>query len=454
MNPTNPNILLINPGWGGKISRKGQRFNRAWPPLSLLICASLLEKAGLRVKIVDGRVDPKWREKIARLARGSNWIGLTSSPLDRWQCPNLEVDTFIELARSLPSEKLLIMGAHGSLFPGAMLRQTGARAVIMGEPEETLLSLVTRNDWSAIPGLAFREGGKTSFTGAPAPAKLKEFPVPAFHLIDPSRYYYELMGRPFFLFESSRGCPYACNFCLKAMYGKGVRMKPTGQVMTEIERATSIAGPCYGYFIDLEFTTNRDHAMEICRGLISRNYPFYWCCQTRADAVDAELLKDMKRAGCRLIHFGVESGSQRVLDSTNKKITLDALRRGIRLTKEAGIETACFFMFGFPGEQASEMEETLAFAKELNPTYASFHAVTPYPGTRIGQVAKPLQNGPDSEMSFPPYCPDHDPLFLDTMVRRAYLSYYLRLPYILSRLKQGSPKSLIHQIRLFLGFTR
>jgi hypothetical protein len=170
--------------------------------------------------------------------------------------------------------------------------------------------------------------------------------------------------------------------------------------------------------------------------------------------VDAELLKRMKRAGCRLIHFGVESGSQRVLDSTNKKITLEAIRRGIRLTKEAGIETACFFMFGFPGERASEMEETLAFAKELNPTYASFHAVTPYPGTSIGQVAKPLQNGPDGEMSFPPYCPDHDPLFLDAMVRRAYLSYYLRLSYILSRLKQGDPSSLIRQIRLFLGFTR
>jgi len=451
--PMNTDILLINPGWGGKISKEGRRFNRAWPPLSLLICASLLEKAGLRVKIVDGRVDREWREKSAWMALESDWIGLTSSPLDRWQCPNLEVESFVELAKSLPSEKLLIMGAHGSLFPGAMLRHTGARAVITGEPEETLLSLVTRNDWSAIPGLAFRENGKTSFTGAPAPAKLEEFPPPSYHLIDPSRYYYELMGRPFFLFESSRGCPYECGFCLKVMYGKGVRMKSTEQVMEEIERAISIAGPCYGYFIDLEFTTNRGHAMEICNELISRNYPFSWCCQTRADTVDAELLRHMKRAGCRLIHFGVESGSQRILDSTNKRITLEEIRRGIRLTREAGIETACFFMFGFPGELRSDMEETLSFAKELNPTYASFHVATPYPGTRIGPAAKALQNGLDGEMSFPPYCPAHDPLLLDNMVRRAYLSYYLRLPYILSRLKQGSLGSLIRQIRLFLGFT-
>ncbi len=453
MNSTNlKNILLINPGWGRRISQKGRRFNRAWPPLSLLICASLLEKEGLHVHIVDGRVDHKWREKAVRLARESDWIGLTSSPLDRWQCPNLEVGYFVELARSLPSEKLLIMGAHGSLFPGEMLLQTKARAVIIGEPEETLLSLVTQKDWSTVPGLVFRKDGKPFFTSAPRPANLKDFPIPSFHLIDPSRYFYELMGRPFLLFEASRGCPYECSFCLKVMYPKGVRMKPTEHVMAEIERATSIAGPCYGYFIDLEFTANRSHAMEIYAGLINRSFPFYWCCQTRADAVDPELLEHMKRAGCRLIHFGVESGSPRVLDGTNKRINPEEIRRGIRLTREAGIETACFFMLGFPGELPSEMEETLNFAKELNPTYASFHMATPYPGTGISFKVQPSKDWHNGDMSFPPHCADHDPLFLDNVVRRSYLSYYMRLPYILSRLKHRSPSSLIRQIRLFTGF--
>jgi anaerobic magnesium-protoporphyrin IX monomethyl ester cyclase len=448
------NILLINPGWGRRISRSGRRFNRAWPPLSLLICASLLEKAGLRVQIVDGRVDHKWREKAVRLARESDWIGLTSSPLDRWQCPNLEVEYFVELAKSLPSEKLLIMGAHGSLFPGEMLHQTGARAVIRGEPEEPLLSLVTQVDWSNIPGLVFKKGGKLFSTGAPTPANLSDFPVPSFHLIDSSRYFYELMGRPFLLFEASRGCPYECSFCLKIMYGRGVRIKPTEHLMAEIERAISITGPCYGYFIDLEFTVNRGHAMEICDHIINRSLPFYWCCQTRADAVDPELLKRMKGAGCRLIHFGVESGSNRVLKGTSKRIDPEEIRQAVRLAREAGIETACFFMLGFPGELPSEMEETLIFAKELNPTYASFHMATPYPGTDIGFTSQPSQDGSDSGMSFPPHCVDHDPIFLDKVIRKAYISYYLRLPYIVSRLKLGNPSSLIRQVKLFAGFVR
>lgn len=447
-------ILLVNPGWGEMISRKGRRFNRAWPPLSLMICAALLEKAGFQVHIIDGRVDHGWKEKLKGLAPESDWIGLTSSPLDRWQCPNLEVDYFIDLARSLPSENLLIMGVHGSIFPKAMLHQTRARAVIIGEPEETLLSLITRQNWGAIPGIVFWKDGKIHHTDTPLPASLNKFPIPAFHLIDSSKYFYELMGRPFMLFETSRGCPYECTFCLKTMYGKGVRLKFTEHLMVEIEQAVSIVGPCYGYFIDLEFTTNMEHAMEICDRLIARNFPFRWCCQTRTDDVDAVLLKRMKQAGCHLIHFGVESGSPRILKDIKKKIGRDTIQQGIRLAKEAGIDTACFFLLGFPGESPSEMAETLSFARKLNPTYASFHIVTPYPGTAIRPLASSLPDAPDRDMSFPTFCEHHNPLFLEKMIRKAYISYYLSVPYMISRLRYGNLRSLLRQLKLFAGFVR
>lgn len=445
-------ILLINPGWGRRISRKGRRFNRAWPPLSLMISAALLEKAGLRVRIIDGRVEPDWHEKLSRFAPESNWIGLTSSPLDRWQCPNLEIDYFVDLAGSLPSDKLLIMGAHGSIFPQAMLNQTSARAVIIGEPEQAFLSLCTQEDWGNIPGIVFRKDGKIYHTGKPLPANLSNFPVPAFHLIDPSKYAYELMGRPFALFETSRGCPYGCTFCLKAMYGPGVRYKPIERLMEEIERAVKIFGFQYGYFMDLEFTSNRDHTMAICDQLIDRNYPFSWCCQTRADALDAELVNRMKQAGCRLIHFGIESGSPRILRETKKRINKKIIKEGIRLTQSLGIETACFFMLGFPGESPLEMEETLKFARELNPTYASFHAVTPYPGTSLWSSLSSSKAPHDLDMSFSSFCEGHNFLFLNKMIQKAYLSYYLRLTYLLDRLRNGNPRSWLCQLKLFAEF--
>ena len=454
-------ILLVNPGWGKRISSKGRRFNRPWLPLSLMISASFLEKAGFTVRIIDGRIERGWHEKLRRLAPESDWIGLTSSPLDRWQCPNLEIGYFVDLARSLPSDKLLIMGAHGSIFPRAMLKQTRARAVIAGEPEERFLALLTQEDWSTIPGIVFRKNGKIFQTPKPnkpnklnKPTNLGNLPAPAFHLIDPSRYAYELLGRPFALFETSRGCPYGCTFCLKTMYGPGVRYKPIEQLMGEIEQAVTISGFRYGYFIDLEFTTNREHATEICDRLIARHYPFLWCCQARADGVDAVLLKRMKQAGCRLIHYGVESGSPRILKDTKKGINRDTIQEGIRLTHEAGIETACFFMLGFPGETRSEMEETIRFARNLNPTYASFHVVTPYPGTAIGALASSSPDAPDRDMSFPTYCEGHSPIFLNKMIRNAYISYYMRPAYILARLKQGDPLSLLRQLRLFAGLVR
>ena len=452
-------ILLVNPGWGKRISRKGRRFNRPWPPLSLMISAALLEKAGFRVRIIDGRVERGWNEKLRRLAPECDWIGLTSSPLDRWQCPNLEVEYFLDLARSLPSDKLLIMGAHGTIFPQAMLNQTGARAVIAGEPEERLLTLVTQKDWSTIPGIVFRKDGKIFQTPKPnkhnepnKPTNLNKLPAPAYHLIDPAKYAYELLGKPFALFETSRGCPYGCTFCLKTMYGPGVRYKPIERLMVEIEQVVTIFGFRYGYFIDLEFTTNREHAMEICHQLIARRYRFLWCCQTRADAVDAVLLKRMKRAGCRLIHFGIESGSARILRDTKKGIDRDTIQEGICLTREAGMETACFFMLGFPGETRSEMEETLKFARKLNPTYASFHVVTPYPGTALGALASSSPDAPDRDMSLRTCCEDHSPIFLDKMIRKAYLSHYIRPAYVLARLRHGHLLSLLRQVKLFAGF--
>jgi radical SAM superfamily enzyme YgiQ (UPF0313 family) len=447
-------VLLVNPGWGERVSRKGRRFNRAWPPLSLMVCAALLKKAGFITRIIDGRVECGWQEKLAGLAEGFEWIGLTSTPIDRWQCPNLEVEYFVDLARSLPSDRLIIMGTHGSVFPWEMIERTNARAVIIGEPEERLLALCTQDNWADIPGIVFRKEKVIHRTAKPVPVDLGKLPQPAFDLIDPSKYSYELLGGPFALFEASRGCPYKCTFCLKAMYGPGVRYKPIARIMAEIDTAVKRFGFRYGYFIDLEFTSNRDHAMAVCDELIGRRYPLNWCCQTRLDALDAELLRRMKQAGCRLIHFGVESGSPRILREVKKGITRETIEKGVRLTREIGIETACFFMIGFPGETAQETEETLRFARKLNPTYASFHEATPYPGTALWASSGLPSVSANLEIPFPSHCEGQNPAFLSKILRRAYLFYYLRLPYILERIRHGSPRSWICQAKLFWGFIR
>ncbi len=446
------NILLINPDWPGQVSRKGKRFNRAWPPLSLMVCAAMLREHGFGVQLIDGRVQADWRRHVDSVLDHYDWLVLTSSPLDRWQCPNLEVEHFINVARSLPADRLMIVGAHGSLYPKAMLEQTGARAVVKGEPEQTIVRLVSEDDWGAVPGVGYRRNGTFYSDGQAEPLNMAQAPVPAFDLVDFSKYHYELLGKRFALFESSRGCPYPCRFCLKVMFGDGVRFKPVDRFIQEVHSAVTGFGVRSGYFIDLEFTLNRDRTMEICDRLIARQYPFIWCCQTRADAVDARLLAKMRQAGCRLIHFGVESGAEHILRNTKKKINLGAIQRGVRLTHEAGIDTACFFMFGLPGETAVDMQETISFSKILNPTYASFHVATPYPGTPLFAEAQPGVQAGERPLGFPTCHAEHNPLFLDAMTRKAFRQFYLRPRYILARFTRGDIRSWIRQLQLFGGF--
>ncbi|MBC8463734.1 MAG: radical SAM protein [Deltaproteobacteria bacterium] len=417
-----------------------------------MISASLLRKHGFCVHIIDGRVDPRWLIKVKTIQSDYDWIALTSSPLDRWQCPNLEIGHFIKIARKLPSEKLIIMGAHGSLAPEAILRKTDARAVIVGEPERTLLNLLSQNAWDKTAGLVFRRNKEIVSTGTAELADLAEWPLPAFDLVDFSRYQYELLGRRFALFEGSRGCPYQCRYCLKVMYGEGVRFKPIPQMVEEVGHAVHKFGVRCGYFFDLEFTIHRSRIMQFCDQLIYQKYPFIWCCQTRPDAVDIELLSKMKQAGCRLIHYGIETGNQQLLNDINKKVNLDTIQASIKMTREAGIDSACFFLFGFPGETKKNMLQTIALAKTLNPTYASFHTVTPYPGTSIYAQCARAGSKLEKNLYYPQTCPEHDPRLLDAIVKKALRSFYLRPGYVIDRLRKGNLRSWLGQIRLFKEF--
>jgi hypothetical protein len=219
----------------------------------------------------------------------------------------------------------------------------------------------------------------------------------------------------------------------------------------EIDCALERTAVKAAYFIDLEFTVARELAEAICRHLIKRGSPIPWCCQTRADNVDDEILSLMRRAGCRLIHIGVESGAEKVLAATGKAATKDAIYNGVRAIEAAGIETLAFFMFGLPGETDADREETIRFARELEPTYASFHFATPYPGSRLFDESR-LVMGDD--LSFPLVPEGADLGELKRWVSRAVRRFYLRPSYIARHIIKGHPRHWPRQLRLFLSYLR
>ncbi|HOI93489.1 MAG TPA: radical SAM protein [Syntrophobacter fumaroxidans] len=436
-------ILLINPSWGGRLER--QRYNRAWPPLDLLYAASRLRDNGWDVHLCDARASGISPESAASRYGNADLVVVSSSPLDRWQCPNLDLDPLLAWTRVFQAERLIVYGVHPTLFPEAVLDVSGARAVLRGEPEDTLPALCSAlagddKRLESVPGVSYRAGGRTIHTPAAAPVDLSALPLPAYDLTVPRDYGYELLGANMAVLETARGCPHSCTFCLKAMYGHGMREKNTAQVAAEVALVGNL-GYRFIYFIDLELCLKRHRTLELCG--IMRRSRLPWACQTRVDDVEPELLGEMAASGCRLIHFGIESGASGTHRRLRKSISVTQTENAVRWAKAAGIATAGFFLLGFPWETPKDWLATESLARRLNLTYASFHRVTPYPGTKLGEML---------DLSGPWWENADAARIDDARLKRIVLRYCLRPSYIAEFLRRGTNR--LAAVGLFLEFLK
>ncbi len=446
-------VVFVNPFQMRPIGRKGRIYNRTWTPLELANGAALFRDAGHSVTIVDANAEQLDPAATAERCSGADLAFVTSTSLDRWQCPHLDLGPFLETVAAVDAkvDRVVVCGSHGTVRPKEILRLTRAAGLIVGEPEGVFAAWAKGSDPQSLPSTAWRRDDDVVLNPRGPGVKMDDLPLPALDLLPMHLYSYEVMGDRFTLFELSRGCASECTFCLLDTYGTGVRRRSSKRLLREIDVAVAEHGVRNAYFIDLEFTVLRKQVVEVCEGLIARGTPLNWCCQTRFDLVDAELLALMKKAGCTLIHYGVEAGSDARLASVNKGIDMAAIRRGMRLTKEAGIRTACFFMIGFPESDESDMRDIEAFARELAPDYPLFHIAAPYPGTALHDqvVANPALRFSDESL-FPEAVEGRFTLRdWKRMTRRAYLRYYARPGYVAGRLLSGDFGALWRQAKLF-----
>ncbi|MBN1355105.1 radical SAM protein [bacterium] len=445
--------ILIKPCWSYPVDPGDSTYNRNWPPLSLLNCAALMRREGLDADVLDANAERLSPDETANRTEGYDRVFVTSASLDRWQCPNLRIDSFLKTVHAIRKKNvsLHVMGTHGTVRSRQILDITGAQTVICGEPEDTVLDITRGLDLEDIPGIVFYRNGSFIRNPPREPLDLAQLPVPAYDLVDIGQYCYEVMGDRFALLEASRGCPFQCIFCVKSMYGNGFRVKPAARFIQEIDALIDEFRARNIYFIDLEFTVNRKLVENVCDHLIKRGSPVKWCCQTRTDSVDTELLKHMKKAGCQIVHFGVETGSERIRQTLKKGITARQVIEGMKAAREAGIQTVCFFLFGLPTETREEMEETIRFAKVLNPTYASFHIALPYPGTEFYDM---VQDELGTELLPPAYTGMVSYETLEKITRRAFRSYYMRPRYIAGRLKDRDFSTFFRQAKFFMVYLK
>ena len=288
---------------------------------------------------------------------------------------------------------VLLAGTHVSALPKWTLKQAPQiDAVAVGEYDQTVVDLAKalqkKADLNLVNGLVFREG-KAIIANQPRALlkNLDDFPFVSQiyqQFLNPKDYYFAAADYPMVMMITGRGCPFGCFYCLypQVMHGLKYRFRKPQNVVAEFEYIKTHLPEVKEVVIeDDTFTTNLPRVQDICRLLIKNKNQLKWSTNVRVH-LDLKTMRLMKQAGCRLLIVGYESGSQKVLNGMDKKIRLADSLKFARNAKTAGLLVHGCFMVGNPGETRKTMQQTLEFAKTLDPDSAQFYPLFVYPGTR------------------------------------------------------------------------
>ena len=380
-------ILLVNPPLTSEeLYKRGAKGTASIiPPLGLAFLAAVLEKKGHTVNIIDGIALDISIEDIVNDIKDFDFVGITVLSSFFKRCIEL-----IEKIKRVSSVVIIAGGAHATAMPLSLLEK-GVDYVVMGEGEDTIDELIgalvnkSSLNIAKIKGIAFIRDGKMLITERRSLiVNLDNLPIPARHLL-PMKKYKTSEARanrnPSHSMIVSRGCKGVCTFCFKGSFGIEFRCLSPKRIVDEMFVLRDVYGAKEISFWDDSFTTDRNTVISVCNLLTEKKLGIPWSCEARIDTVDEDMLRIMKRAGCEFIAYGIESGSDRVLRSVNKKINTEMITRTIRNTQVIGIPIRGYFVLGFIGETEEEMYQTIRFACFLNIDIATFTLLVPYPGS-------------------------------------------------------------------------
>jgi anaerobic magnesium-protoporphyrin IX monomethyl ester cyclase len=411
------------------------------PPLGLAYCAAAVEEwADAEVGLVDAVAGKNGVDEILDVvaAERPDLLYVAAGTSTLWR----DLAFLARAKAASPGTATAVMGTHVSARPDDGFAGPGADFLVRGEPEATCADLAraVRGDVACndVAGLSWRDGSRVVHNPLrPLIAELDALPHPARRFFRPYHYDPPFMrhGR-FDIIITSRGCPYPCNYCSTgAYYGRKIRFRSNEDVLAELREMVEGEGVRQVGFWDDTFTIGKRRVVELCDLIAASGLDFSWMCMSRVDTVDDEVLAALKRGGCYLVIYGVESGSQRVLDRMGKMTTVEQARQAFEATARAGLEAAAFFMFGNLGEREEDMRATVDLAKELPASFASFNVATPYPGTAFYDEVKG-ELGEDFEGYDARRAVCGDAALLEHYIKKGYREFYLRPAYVWRRFRR------------------
>lgn len=363
----------------------------------------------------------------------------------------------------------VFVGPLATALDTEFARKLSCRYIIRGEWDLTLAHLVEALSAGESPekvaGLTYLANGAVVRTpDAPRIDDLDSLPIPAYELLDLSKFYESVFVRfPAATMITSRGCPFRCVFCAfpNTIYSHGFRAMSPGRVLAEVKYLVKDLGVREIRFDDDTFEIDRKRALEICGLLRSERLDLDWLVQCRPSLLDPELAGAFRAAGCVMVLFGVESGDDGILRKIRKSTTTEEIRRGMAAARQAGLEVLNCIMLGFYWDTPETLEKSLDFACELNAEFTQFSIPTPLPGTEYYDFLKDegilevrRWEDFDSFHRTRLKLPHLDSGEINEFLKRAYRRYYLRPRYALMMLRRAfsSPAHFRQTLRLFSAF--
>ena len=439
------------------------------PHLGLLMLGAVLREMGHKVRIIDASAQGlSYEQTLAKAKRFEpDIVALTAVT------PSLlkTVKLAEMMKKAFPTVPIVIGGPHFTAVPEQTLLDYPVFDYgVVGEGENTLTELVETLSADKTPldvsGVAFRENGKVIF-GAPRPVikDLDSLPFPAWDLLDefPGHYHpalFKYKKLPSTHIISARGCPNKCIFCDTSVFSRQIRFHSAEYVLEMIGYLVKRFGVKEIIFEDDQFLIKKERVAEICEGLLKAGWGISWSCSGRVNSVDdPELLRLMKHSGCWQISYGIESGNQHILNFAKKGITIAEIERAVRLTRESGILSKGYFIFGLPHETEKSMKNTIQFAKSIPLNDMSVFTLTPFPGSEMfdiaeqfGVIEKDFENMNLLDVVYVPNGLSEEKLL--SYQRRFMWEFYMRPRiignYIIRMLK--NPTNLLNMLRAFKGF--
>jgi anaerobic magnesium-protoporphyrin IX monomethyl ester cyclase len=458
--PPRPRFLFVVPPWGLQPGNMWRGITGVIPPIGAATLAAVLEREGVAdAEILDAQALNLDAGQCLRriVARAPDWIGFgVTTPI-----ANSAYALATKLREHLPAARVVFGGPHPSALPDEPIARGAADYVLVGEAETTLHRLVAGAPPETIAGLVWKAPDGTLRRNPPPPlvADLDSLPDPAYEKLDIETYRPSLgnyQKLPSLGVIVTRGCYGQCSFCYRALFGSRVRSLSVERIIRMLTTLRDRHGVREIQFYDDVFLGTRARIRAFCEAMIEQRVGLTWSCFMRAELTDEETAGLMKRAGCYLVDFGIESADAAVLGHMRKNVALERTLAAVEVFRRQGMVPKCGFILGYPGETRETIGRTVDLAISLAPHAASFNLATPFPGT--DPFAQCQAEGLLTSTDWDDYdlahalirLPDVSPSELLALYKEAYRRFYLRPATVLrwaARLR--SPENVVATARAF-----